>query len=69
MENAIKKWQELHKFYLYNDYLTKDLAEYVGVSTRTIQRWLKGKNNPPRAKLKKIEIFLRSKRASQESKQ
>ncbi len=69
MENPLKEWQELHRFYKYSGYLTKELAEYIGVSTRTIQRWMKGKNNPPEAKIKKIEAFLRNKKEKQAASQ
>lgn len=61
MENPLEEFKKLHKFYLGSDYLTKDLAEYVGVSTRTIQRWMKGKNAPPGEKIKKIEAYLNTK--------
>jgi len=59
MENELKAWQELHKFYMYNNYLTKDLAAYLKVSPRTIQRWLKGKTHPNQEGLSLIKKYLR----------
>ncbi len=59
MEDELKAWQELHKFYLYNNYLNKDLAAYLKVSPRTIQRWLKGKTHPNQKELSLIKKYLR----------
>jgi transcriptional regulator with XRE-family HTH domain len=58
MENELEAWQKLHKFYLYNNYLTKDLAAYLKVSPRTIQRWLKGKTHPTQEELSLIKKYL-----------
>ena len=58
MENALEAWQELHKFYMYSNYLTKDLATYLKVSPRTIQRWLKGKTHPDQEELSLIKKYL-----------
>ena len=65
MKNPLEEFKELHKFYWGSDYLTKDLAEFVEVSTRTIQRWINGKTAPSEAELKKIQAYLNSKRANQ----
>ena len=59
MEDELRAWQELHKFYLYSNYLTKDLAAYLKVSPRTIQRWLKGKTHPNQEELNLIKKYLR----------
>lgn len=61
MENPLEKFKKLHKFYFGSLYLTKDLAEYIGVNARTIQRWMRGQNTPPKDKLKKIETYLKNK--------
>ena len=58
MEKELEAWQELHKFYLYSNYLTKDLATYLKVSPRTIQRWLKGKTHPDQEELSLIKKYL-----------
>lgn len=58
MENELAEWQELHKFYKYSGYLTKDLAAYLNVSPRTIQRWLKGHTRPNREELGLIKKYL-----------
>ena len=58
MENDLQAWKELHKFHLYNSYLTKDLAAYLKVSPRTIQRWLKGKTRPNQEELSLIKQYL-----------
>jgi transcriptional regulator with XRE-family HTH domain len=61
MEKELEQWYKLHKFYRYTDYLTKDLAIFLGVSPRTIQRWLKGKAKPNKEKLKLIKKYLAKK--------
>lgn len=58
MEKELQKWLELHKFYRYNAYLTKDLSEYLKVSPRTIQRWVKGKTKPKQRQLELIGKYL-----------
>lgn len=62
MENELKNWLELHNFYIYNDYLTSDLAQYLKVSPRTIQRWIKGAVKPRQDKLRLISQYLQEKR-------
>ena len=62
MEKTLEEWYKLHKFYLYMDkYRTKDLADYLKVNTRTIQRWLLGKGSPNEEKINKIKQYLTSK--------
>ncbi len=42
------------------DYQTKDLAGYLKVSTRTIQRWFKEKSCPNTEQLASIRRYLNS---------
>lgn len=59
MEKELEEWYNLHKFYFYaGSYQTKDLANYLKVNPRTIQRWLKGKNNPNPEHLAQIKRYL-----------
>lgn len=59
MEKELEEWYKLHKFYFYmGEYQTKDLAVYLKVSSRTIQRWLKGKTKPSEKKLAWIKRYL-----------
>jgi len=64
MENPIREFRKLHKFYGGFDYQTKELAEYLSVSTRTVQRWMKGKTAPSTDEMKKIKAYLTAKKAS-----
>jgi len=57
----MEEWLKQHKFYRYDDYLTKELAEYLKVSPRTIQRWIKGKTCPNKKKLNLIKKYLSEK--------
>jgi len=61
MEKELKQWHDLHKFYCGSDYLTKDLAQYLKSSPRTIQRWLKGVTHPGQDILKLIKKYLAEK--------
>lgn len=63
MENPIEEFKKLHEFYGGFDYHTKELAEYLGVSPRTIQRWMKGKTAPSAKEIKKIKAYLATKKA------
>ncbi|MBU2541241.1 MAG: helix-turn-helix domain-containing protein [Candidatus Omnitrophica bacterium] len=66
MEKELQEWYKLHKFYFYtNSYQTKDLARYLGVSTRTIQRWLKEKTKPGEEQLKLIKRYLEKQKSDQ----
>ncbi len=62
MEEELKKWHDLHIFHLNSgNYETKDLADYVGVSSRTIQRWLKDLAKPTREQLVRVKQYLSGK--------
>lgn len=61
MEKELEEWYNLHKFYKYADYLTKELADFLRVSPRTVQRWIKGKTKPSRKKLLLISRYLAEK--------
>jgi len=64
MENPLEEFKILHQQYTGGfDYQTKELAEFVGVSTRTIQRWMRGKTSPSEDELKKIQAYLSSKKS------
>ena len=63
MEEELEELRKLHQFYLYSDYKSGEIAKYIGVSKRTIQRWLKGVNKPNIKKLRKIRKYLEKKRA------
>lgn len=65
MVNEFEEWLKLHKFYLYHGYLTKDLAEYLKVSPRTIQRWMQGQTRPNKKKLALIKKYLSRKNLSE----
>lgn len=59
MEKELEEWYKLHKFHFYaGSYETKDLANYLKVSPRTIQRWLKGKSKPDPEELAQIKRYL-----------
>lgn len=67
MLKELDEWKNLHDFYKYSSYLTKELADFVKVSPRTIQRWLKGKTKPDKEKLELIKRYL-SEKSSKPSK-
>ncbi len=49
MQNPLEEFIKLHQFYHGGfDYQTKEIAEYLKVSTRTIQRWMKEEDCPIR---------------------
>ncbi len=59
MDRELEEWYKLHKFYFYSgSYETKDLAKHLGVSPRTIQRWLKEKTKPAKEQLAQIKRYL-----------
>ena len=59
MERELEEWYQLHKFHLYSgSYETKDLANFLRVSPRTIQRWLKEKSRPTKEQLAQIKRYL-----------
>lgn len=60
MEKELAMWYKLHKFYFYMGYYqTKDLAAYLKVSPRTIQRWTKEKSKPSNDQLLLIYRYLK----------
>jgi transcriptional regulator with XRE-family HTH domain len=61
MKKELEEWYKLHMDNQYYDYLTKELAEYLKVSPRTIQRWVKGKADPKKNKLNLIKKYLAQK--------
>jgi len=59
MDRELEEWYKLHQFHFYSgSYETKDLARFLGVSTRTIQRWLKNQGTPNKIQLSKIKKYL-----------
>ncbi|MCX5707721.1 MAG: helix-turn-helix transcriptional regulator [Candidatus Omnitrophica bacterium] len=68
MDKNLEEWYELHKFHFYSgSYETKDLAEFIGVSERTIQRWLKDKTKPNDKQLAKIRKYLEKQESPKEA--
>ena len=61
MDKELEELKKLHRFYLYSDYLTKDIAKRLNISPRTIQRWFKGVTKPNEEKLKQIRQYLAGK--------
>lgn len=60
MEKELEEWYKLHNFHFYcGNYETKDLAKFLGVTTRTIQRWLKEKTKPSKEQLAQIARYLK----------
>ena len=59
MDKELEEWYKLHQFHLYSgSYETKDLANFLSVSPRTIQRWLKEKAKPSKEQLAQIKRCL-----------
>lgn len=59
MEKELEEWYKLHKFHLYSGkFQTKDLARYLSVNPRTIQRWLKEKSKPSEEQKAQIMKYL-----------
>ncbi len=68
MDKELHEWYKLHQFHLYSgSYETKELAEFLGVSMRTIQRWLKEKTRPSKEQLARINKYLELQKSSKES--
>ena len=64
MDKELEEWYKLHKFHFYaGSYETKDLASFLGVNERTIQRWLKEKTRPTKEQLARIRAYLAQKEA------
>jgi len=59
MEKALEEWIDWHKGQI-SSFHTKDLAAYLGVSTRTIQRWMKGQTKPREEQLQRIAQYLKT---------
>ena len=60
MDKELEEWYKLHKFHFYSgSYETKELANYLGTSPRTIQRWIKEKSRPSKKQLIQISRYLR----------
>ena len=60
---VLQKWLMLHKKYIRweippYDFRTTELAKYLGVSARTVDRWIKGIGRPKERHIKIIEKFL-----------
>jgi len=67
MDKELEGWYKLHKFHLYSgSYETKDLANYLKVSPRTIQRWLKEKTKPSMEQLARINKYLEINKSTKE---
>ena len=65
MYKELEDWLNLHKVYLYSgSYQTKDPANYLGVSPRTVQRWIKEKAMPAKEQLMRIKAYLGAKNTS-----
>jgi len=58
MDERLKEWMDWHKGQI-SSFHTKDLAAYLGVSTRTIQRWMKEKTKPSEEQLQKISFYIK----------
>lgn len=59
MDKELEEWYKLHQFHLYSgSYETKELAKFLEVNPRTIQRWLKEKTKPSNEQLAQIKRFL-----------
>ena len=59
MRDMVEEFKKLHKFYIYTEhYQTKDLAEFMGVNARTIDRYMSGKTKPSQARLRQIQAYL-----------
>lgn len=57
-QNPLEEFKKLHKTYLYSDYKISDLAKYLNVSRRSVERWLSGKCHPSEKRIKKITEYL-----------
>lgn len=63
MDKELEEWYKLHQFHLYSgSYETNELAKLLGVSSRTIQRWLKEKTKPNKVQLAQIKRYLAEKK-------
>ncbi|MFA6217027.1 MAG: helix-turn-helix transcriptional regulator [Candidatus Omnitrophota bacterium] len=63
MDKELEDWYMLHKFHFYaGNYETKDLAAFLGINSRTIQRWIKETTKPTKDQLAKIKTYLDQKK-------
>lgn len=54
-----QEWAKQHKDHLYFvGYRTTELAEFLNVNRRTIQRWIRGTSKPSEAKQEQIRQYL-----------
>ena len=59
MDRELEEWYKLHKLHFYSgSYETKDLANFLKVTPRTIQRWLKDKSKPSKEQVTQIKRYL-----------
>jgi transcriptional regulator with XRE-family HTH domain len=58
MDDRLKQWVDWHKGQI-SSFYTKDLAEYLGISTRTIQRWMGERTRPNEEQLQKISQYVK----------
>jgi uncharacterized protein YjcR len=56
LQDSFQEWIMWHKDQI-SSYHTKDLAAYLGVSPRTIQRWMKNKGKPGEIQLQRITQY------------
>ena len=65
MDQELQEWNKLHEYYMYGGgYQTRELAEFLGVSERTIQRWLKEKTKPNKKQLAQISKYMDMKKSA-----
>ncbi len=65
MDKELQEWHKLHEFYMYEgSYQTRDLAEFLGVSERTIPRWLMEKYKPSAKQRAQISEYLDMKKGA-----
>jgi transcriptional regulator with XRE-family HTH domain len=58
MDARFKEWVDWHKGQI-SSFHTKDLAVYLRVSTRTIQRWVKEQTKPNEEQLQRIAQYVK----------
>lgn len=59
MDKELEEWYKLHKFHFYSgSFKTTDLAKYLRIAPRTIQRWLKEKTKPSKELLAQIKRYI-----------
>jgi len=63
MDERLKEWVYWHKGQI-SSFHTKDLAVYLGVSTRTIQRWMREQTKPSGEQLRRIALYVKENSAT-----